>query len=152
MITISKESQKKTKALIKSLDDIARQRLDTWIRFALSNEADAFADYVAKNWLSGSPVKVVTGETRHSVRAWAQKNSKGSHKNSIAVRPGVRGLDGRVPIPGTLNYLSKWTGTKLEFMRPAFKQFTASGRVKRAVEENVNRMLDKAIGGAEYDA
>lgn len=127
-ITISKtyeEIRKKKEAL----EEINQRRLLAWCRFAIREEAEDFVEYVRSSWLSGQAMQVRTGRTRDSVTPWTNK------KGQILVRPGVG-------IPGTLNYLNRWIGTDKEFMYPAFRSF-GTARIGRAIEKNVDRMLDK---------
>lgn len=138
--------QEELKDTINHLSGIASGRLYAWIRFSLGEEADQFADYVKGSWLSGSPVPVITGETRHSVAPWLQRKKDGKRINpTLFVRPGIIGLDGTKPIPGTLNYLGKWTGTNHEFMRPAFRIFATGDRITHSIERNVSKQMDKAM-------
>lgn len=120
------------------------QRLGAWVQYALRSEADDFTEYVKNSWLSGQAMNRRTGELYNSVKPWTPKGrpKKGLFSNvqGVYIRPGVG-------IPGTLNYLGRYIGTEKEFMIPAFEQFTALGRVQRAVEDNVAKMLDKV----DYD-
>ena len=141
--SIAQEELEKT---IRQLSGIASARLYAWVRFSLREAGDEFAEYVRTNWLSGRPVPIITGETRHSVGSWEQRKAQGKKVKTTFVRPGVRSLkDPKKPIPGTLNYLGKWAGTDHEFMRPAFRQFGMATKVGRALEENISRQLDKAM-------
>ena len=99
-----------------------------WCKFAVGKEADIFRDYVKSNWLQGKALKYRTGITHDHVKVW----SKGY---TVYVRPGIG-------IQGTQNYLAKWIGTKHEFMRPAFKEFSSSGRIEKAVKENLDKMME----------
>lgn len=129
-------------AISEALEKVSERRLAAWVQYALSSEADDFAEYVKEGWLTGRAMKKVTGETYESVRPWTPKKRKLSGTGLFAsvkgvyVRPGVN-------IPGTLNYLGRYIGTKHEFMKSAWAYFNASQRVVKAVDENVARMLDK---------
>ena len=46
------------------IERISDTRLESWVRAALGQKADSFADYVKECWLSGSPVGVNRGAPR----------------------------------------------------------------------------------------
>ena len=115
---------------------ISQDRLMAWIRWALGVESDEFVDFVRKNYLSGQSLDVVTGETRDHVGAWMQKKFRGTRQSVFVIRPGKG-------IKGLQNYLERWTGTRHEFMRPAFAAFGAESRMAQAVEENIGKQLRK---------
>ena len=119
------------------LEAIGSDRLMAWVRWSLGDESDTFVDFVKANYLSGQRLDVVTGETREHVGAWMQRKLKGKRQSVFFIRPGKG-------IPGLQNYLERWTGTKHEFMRPAFAAFGAESKIARAVESNINRQLEKA--------
>lgn len=123
MIGIKTNSAKVSKD-IKKISTSVQQ----WCRFAVGKEADSFRDYVKSNWLKGKALQYRTGQTHDHVKVWA----KGS---SVYVRPGIG-------IPGTQNYLGRWIGSSHEFMRPAFREFSASGRIEKAVKENLDKMME----------
>ena len=123
-------------ALSDKLLGISQDRLMAWIKWALGAESDEFVDFVKKNYLSGQSLGVISGETRSHVGAWMQKKVMGKHQTTFVIRPG-KGIDGRQ------NYLERWTGTKHEFMRPAFAAFGAENQIARAVEANISSQLRK---------
>lgn len=114
---------------------IASDRLYAWIAYGERKSADEFAVYVKDTKLSGNPVHNRTGELFRSVGA--STPTRGKYKNKHIVRPGVG-------ISGCLNYLNRWVGTPLEFMAPAAREFSASGKIQRNVSENIENMLEKA--------
>ena len=119
------------------LEGIADRRLDAWIRWSLGDSSDSFIAHVRSNYLSGQRLAVVTGETRSHVGAWMQKRlGADRHANIFVIRPGKG-------IPGMQNYLERWTGTRHEFMKPAFASFGGERQVARQVETNIERMLGK---------
>lgn len=124
------------KATSGKLEAIGESRLMAWVRWALGAESDEFVDFVRKNYLSGQSLDVVTGETRSHVGAWMQKKLMGKLQTTFVIRPG-KGIN------GLQNYLERWTGTKHEFMRPAFAAFGAENQIARAVEENISNQLRK---------
>lgn len=144
-LSVEKSTQDEIKSTIKGLSEIASVRLAAWTRYALTEEANEYAEYVKETKLSGNaatkgkakiPIRKITGELYNSTRAWTSR-AKGKNKTrTIYVRPGVN-------VRGSLNYLVKWCGTPLEFMRPAFREFSRGDRIKKAVGENINKMLDK---------
>jgi len=136
-LSFSKETQEELKKTIDGLSNIASKRLNAWVRFALIEEANEFAEYVKETKLTGNPLKKRTGETYNSVKAWTRKATS-KRASALLVRPGVG-------VKGSLNYLAKWVGTPLEFMRPAFTEFRRGDRILKAVSENVSRQLDKAV-------
>ena len=81
-------------------------------------------------------MKVVTSETRDHIGAWTLKKLRGRKTNTNVIRPG-KGID------GLHNYLERWTGTKHEFMRPAFESFGGQLQVTRQIENNLERMISK---------
>lgn len=126
---------------IKSIDgqadilaQISSDRLKAWVQYGESKSADEFADYVKSTKLTGNPMHRITGELYGSIGAARQK--QGKYRGMLIIRPGVG-------INGCLNYLNKWVGTRLEFMAPAAREFSQSGRIRRNVNDNISRMLDK---------
>ena len=107
-----------------------------WVRWSLGEESDTFVAFVRKNYLSGQRLYVITGETRDHVGAWMQKKLKGKRQSVFVIRPG-KGIN------GLQNYLERWTGTRHEFMRPAFAAFGSEAKIARAIEENIGRMIRK---------
>lgn len=124
------------KATSEKLEAIGENRLMAWVKWALGAESDEFVDFVRKNYLSGQRLDVITGETRSHVGAWMQKKLMGKRQTTFVIRPG-KGID------GLQNYLERWTGTKHEFMRPAFAAFGAENQIAQAVEENISKQLRK---------
>lgn len=137
ILSVSKETEESIKKTVDGLSSIARKRLKSWVSFALSEEANEYAEYVKLSYLSENPVKRRTGELYYSVRAWTSKKARNGIRG-LYVRPGVG-------IQGSLNYLAKWVGTPLEFMRPALAEFNAGDRIARAVKTNVDKQLSKAV-------
>lgn len=127
--TISAASEK--------LEAIGEDRLMAWIRWSLGDESDTFVEFVRKGYLSGQRLNVLTGETREHVGAWMQKRLKGKKQTVFLIRPG-KGI-----LPGLQNYLERWTGTRHEFMRPAFDAFGGEYKITQAVEANLDRMIRK---------
>lgn len=103
--------------------------LELWVRFALGKEADSFRDYIRREWLNGRALNKRTGRTQDHVDVWTSKKG-------VFVRPGVG-------VQGWQNYLAKWVGTDREFMRPGFREFSAFGRIEKAVQENVDKMMER---------
>ena len=118
------------------LEAIGGNRLMSWVRWSLGEQSDEFVDYVRKTRLSGQSMNVITGETREHVGAWMQKKLRGKRQSVFVIRPG-KGIN------GLQNYLERWTGTKHEFMRPAFAQFSAGDRIAKYVERNIQRQIEK---------
>ncbi len=116
------------------LAQISTDRLNAWVQYGESKSADEFADYVKSAKLSGNPMHIRTRELHDSVGSARLK--RGKYRGKLVIRPGVG-------INGCLNYLNKWVGTNLEFMAPAAREFSQSGRIKRNVNDNISRMLDK---------
>ena len=135
-ISITEQTKDDIKGMAGGLSKIARKRLNSWVSFALSEEANDYAEYVKANYLMGNPVRRITGELHGSVKAWTSRKSRNGIRG-LYVRPGVG-------IQGSLNYLAKWAGTPLEFMRPSFAEFSAGERILRAVKSNVDKQLEKA--------
>lgn len=131
--------------VMEKLKDVSDNRLIAWVNWALGNQADKLAEHIKDNYVSGQKINVITGETRNSIAAWAQKRSKRKNDNApvFFVRPGVIGLNGQKPIPGMLNYIGRWTGTSHEFMRPAYKTFGGEAYIARMVEGNIIKQCDK---------
>ena len=127
------------------LEQLGEHRLAAWVRWALSNESDKLVAYIKERFLSGQKLNVITGETRNSVAAWAQKANRRRKASSPVyfVRPGIIALDGSKPIPGTLNYIAKWAGTKHEFMHPAFAAFGGEMYIQKKVEANLLNQVEK---------
>ena len=123
-------------AVSEKLEAIGEDRLISWVRWSLGEQSDEFVDYVRKTRLSGQSMKVLTGETRDHIGAWMQRKLRGKKESVFVIRPG-KGID------GLQNYLERWTGTKHEFMRPAFAAFGAENRIARAVESNIEKMIRK---------
>ena len=121
-------------AVAEKLEAIGEDRLISWVRWSLGEQSDEFVDYVRKTRLSGQSMKVLTGETRDHIGAWMQRKLRGKKESVFVIRPG-KGID------GLQNYLERWTGTKHEFMRPAFAAFGAENRIARAVESNIEKMI-----------
>lgn len=113
---------------------ISSDRLNAWVQFGESRSADEFAEYVKSTKLTGNPMHIRTRELHDSVGA--TRLTRGKYRGKLIIRPGVG-------INGCLNYLNKWVGTSLEFMAPAAREFSQSGRIKRNVNDNISRMLDK---------
>ena len=67
---------------------------------------------------------------------WLQKKMNGKKSLTFLIRPGVG-------ITGLQNYLERWTGTRREFMLPAWRNFGAETRVARYVDQNISEMLAK---------
>ncbi len=124
------------KVVSDKLEAIGEARLMAWVRWSLGEESDTFVDYVRSNFLSGQKLNVITGETRSHVGAWMQKKLRGKRQSVFVIRPG-KGID------GLQNYLERWTGTRHEFMRPAFDAFGGESQIARSVEENISRQLRK---------
>jgi len=134
-ISITEQTKDDIKGMVGGLSKVARKRLNSWVSFALSEEANDYAEYVKANYLMGNPVRRITGELHGSVKAWTSRKSRNGIRG-LYVRPGVG-------IQGSLNYLAKWAGTPLEFMRPSFAEFRTGERILRAVKRNVDKQLDK---------
>ena len=124
------------KEVSEKLEAIGADRLTAWVRWSLGEQSDEFVDYVRKTRLSGQSLNILTGETRNHIGAWRQKKLKGKRESVFLIRPG-KGIN------GLQNYLERWTGTKHEFMRPAFAQFSAGNRIAKHVESNIQQQLEK---------
>ena len=120
-------------AFITQISDV---RLESWIRAALGQKADSFADYVKESWLSGYPVGVVTGELRGSVKPYTPKK-KVPGEVSVTVTKGAE-------IDGMLNYVGKWNRTPKEFMRPAWLMWQGDKQMAEGIEAIVEAQLKKA--------
>ena len=118
------------------LKAIGEARLTSWVRWSLGEESDTFVDFVRASYLSGQRLNVITDETRSHVGAWRQKKNRGKKESIFVIRPG-KGIE------GLQNYLERWTGTKHEFMRPAFTAFGGEDRITRAVESNIQKQIEK---------
>lgn len=118
------------------ITQISDARLESWIRAALGQKADSFADYVKESWLSGSPVGVVTGELRGSVKPYTPKK-RIPGEVSVTVTKGA-GVD------GMLNYVGKWNRTPKEFMRPAWLMWQGDKKMVEGIEAIVEEQLKKA--------
>ena len=131
--------------VMEKLKAVSDRRFVAWVNWALGNQADKLAEHIKVNYVSGQRINVITGETRNSIAAWAQKRSKRKNDNSPTyfVRPGIIALDGSKPIEGTLNYIGRWVGTSHEFMRPAYKTFGGEAYIARMVEGNIIKQCDK---------
>lgn len=124
------------KATSEKLEAIGESRLMAWVRWSLGEESDTFVDFVKENYLSGQRLDVITGETRDHVGAWMQKKLRGKRQSVFVIRPG-KGIN------GLQNYLERWTGTRHEFMRPAFAAFGSEAKITEAVAENIDKMVRK---------
>ena len=127
------------------LKDVSDNRLVAWVNWALGDQADKLAEHIKVNYVSGQRINVITGETRNSIAAWSQRRSRRKNDDSpvFFVRPGIIGLNGQKPIAGLLNYIGRWTGTKHEFMVPAYKTFGGEAYIARMVEGNIIKQCDK---------
>lgn len=123
-------------ATSEKLEAIGDKRLMAWIRWSIGDESDKFVSFVKRDYVSGQRLGVITGETRRHIGAWMQKKSHGKKESVFVIRPGKG-------IKGLQNYLERWTGTKHEFMRPAFVAFGAEYQITKAVEANLDKMLKK---------
>ena len=124
------------KAASDKLESLEEGRLESWVRWAVGNSSDEFVKDVKQNYLSGQKLGVITGETKSHVGAWRQKKYRGKRQSVFLIRPGIN-------IDGLQNYLERWTGTKHEFMRPAFAAFGGEARITRDVSDNISRQLRK---------
>lgn len=131
--------------VMEKLKDVSDNRLVAWVNWALGNQADKLAEHIKVNYVSGQRINVITGETKNSIAVWLQRKSRRKNPDAptYIVRPGVIGLDGKKPIKGMLNYIGRWTGTKHEFMNPAYKTFGGEAYITRMVEGNIIKQCDK---------
>lgn len=123
------------------LENVSQRRLNAWVYYALNDEAWDFARHVRDQWLNGRAMNRRTGETADSVLPWSPVRRKSQMSlsqrvGSVYVRPGVG-------IQGSLNYLNRYVGTSREFMIPAFQRWQANGRITKAVDDNIDKMLKK---------
>lgn len=118
------------------IERISDTRLESWVRAALGQKADSFADYVKECWLSGSPVGVVTGELRGSVKPYTPKK-RIPGEVSVTVTKGA-GVD------GMLNYVARWNRTPKEFMRPAWLMWQGDKQMAAGIESIVEEQLKKS--------
>ena len=131
--------------VMEKLKDVSDNRLVAWVNWALGEQADKLAEHIKANYVSGQRINVITGETKNSIAVWLQRKSRRKNPDAptYLVRPGVIGLDGKKPINGMLNYIGRWTGTKHEFMKPAYKTFGGEAYIARMVEGNIIKQCDK---------
>lgn len=113
---------------------IGHERLQSWVQWSLGDISDDFIAHVRTHYLSGQRLNVVSGQTRDHIGAWIQRKVNGRRAGVNVIRPG-KGID------GLQNYLERWTGTRHEFMRPAFESFGAGREVTRQIEENIARQI-----------
>ena len=119
------------------LSEIASDKLERWVTYSINAEADELVDYIVRNWASGNRIFTERkGTTREHIGAYALKKRRKTDSITTVVRPGLK-------ITGRQNWIEKWTGTKFEFMRPAFKAFGIEKRLADNVTENLTRMIAK---------
>lgn len=123
--------------------------LPKWISYTLNHDANEFAEYVRTYWISGQRIKVETGETFDTLGPFVpsrKKRRSSTDEIYYSVRPGVG-------VPGNLNFHGRWAKPAYkqfghEFMRPAFRAFTAGDKVQKDVERNIETGLQWALNGA----
>lgn len=124
------------KEIASFLEKVSDVRLEAWIRAAMGKEADSYADYVKECWLSGDPVRMITGELRGSVAPYTPKK-RVPGEVSVTVTKGVN-------VWGMLNYVAKWNGTSKEFMKPSWLRWQGEKRMGYAIDRVVQEQLSKA--------
>ena len=134
-------------ALAKSLG-VSEEYLPVWINYTLNRSANDFAEYVRNYWISGNAINRVTGETFNSLMPFVPSRKRRKMKTDeiyYSVRPGVG-------ITGNLNFHGRWAKPAYqqfghEFMRPAFRAFTAGDKVQKDVLRNVDNGMQWALNG-----
>ena len=130
---------------------VSEEYLPKWINYVLNHDANEFAEYVRGYWASGQAINIVTGETHDTIMPFVPANKRRKLKTDdiyYSVRPGVG-------IRGNLNFHGRWAKPAYrqvghEFMRPAFRAFTAGDRIQRDVQRNIDSGFEWALnsGGA----
>lgn len=127
---------------------VAQEYLPKWINYVLNHDANEFAEYVRRFWVSGQAINIVTGETFNSIQPFVPANKRRKLKTDdifYSVRPGVG-------IRGNLNFHGRWAKPNYqqfghEFMRPAFIAFTAGDRIQRDVQREIDKGFQMALNG-----
>ena len=117
------------------LNDIADARLQAWVNYAISDEAHLYVDYVRRSWLSGQALNAnPSSDVWKSLATWTRKRDQRTF-----IRPGVG-------ITGLLNYLARWDRKSgHEFMNPSWEAYGGAARIKKAVLDNVDKMMSKTF-------
>ena len=129
---------------------VSEEYLPVWINYVLNHDANEFAEYVRGYWISGNAINRVTGETFNSLMPFVPSRKRRKNKTDeiyYSVRPGVG-------IRGNLNFHGRWAKGAYaqfghEFMRPAFRAFTAGDKVQKDVIRNVDKGLQWALNGGK---
>ena len=148
VVAVDAASIERLTALARSMG-VSAEFLPKWISYTLNKDANEFAEYVRNFWISGQAIKKDTGETFDTLGPFVPSRKR--RKNATdeiyySVRPGVG-------VPGNLNFHARWSKPAYkqfghEFMRPAFKAFTAGDKVQKDVERNIETGLQWALNGA----
>ncbi len=120
----------------KELTEISEEKLYKWIRYSINAEADELRSYIVRNWASGRTFTERTGLTREHIGVYQLFKRNRKKETITVVRPGKG-------VSGMQNWIEKWTGTRFEFMRPAFQAFGIEKRLAQSAEENLSRMIAK---------
>ena len=94
--TFSISDNRRIAEVMEKLKDVSDNRLVAWVNWALGNQVDKLAEHIKVNYVSGQRINVITGETKNSIAAWAQRRSRRKNDDSpvFFVRPGIIGLNG----------------------------------------------------------
>lgn len=96
--------------------------------FIVSQVAEEYADWVRDRYLSGQVLRKLTGETYESTKFFKLQDG------AFGVRPGVG-------VPGNLNYLHRWIGTRKEFMKPSARAFQQAGMPQKTADRILSGIL-----------
>lgn len=105
------------------------EKYPAYVTMAIGDLSHSLADSIRSKFLHGKALDLITGQTEESVKAFYEKRSK-----SWFVRVGVG-------IPGSLNYLARWTGTEHEFMAPGFTDFQNNTDIIDYLVKNVEAKI-----------
>lgn len=97
--------------------------------YGIAEAAKDYTKYVKEGYLSGNPMRKITGQLFGSVKFVRTKNIKSL---SYTVLPGVG-------VKGNLNYLNRFIGTDKEFMAPSFKRWKDTKRIEALLQSNFEK-------------
>lgn len=149
LVAVDTASIDRLTAIAKSMG-VSAEYLPKWINYTLNKDVNEFAEYVRSFWISGQSINKVTGETFNSLMPFVpSRKRRRSPGDDIYynVRPGVG-------ISGNLNFHGRWEKPAYaqfghEFMRPAFRIFTAGDKVQRDIQRNIDNGLQWALNGGK---
>lgn len=149
IVAVDAASIERLAALARSMG-VSAEYLPKWISYTLNKDANDFAEYVRIFWISGQAINKVTGETFDTLGPFVpsrKRRRSATDEIYYSVRPGVG-------VPGNLNFHGRWAKPAYkqfghEFMRPAFRAFTAGDKVQKDVEKNIETGLQWALNGAQ---